>query len=209
MLVIVLFVLFSCLTYVIIKMNQIGKYTKESLLSIYITIPILCSLYSSLLVDVITSKFQLLRTIIFIITIISCILLILVVYPILLLRNNKIINFNLILIISQIVLLVFLSNFIPTQRNIFGLYGCLEKLGIIGIFISSILSGFSAISIPMKHLDPFLKKCSEEEERKRQEKLKEEQLKREQQAQMELERRRKMEEMKIKQNCIKFFTKNI
>ncbi|BFU19497.1 hypothetical protein KM1_141500 [Entamoeba histolytica HM-3:IMSS] len=138
-------------------------YSKESALSVYLTIPTLCSLYLSLLVDVVTEEFAGLRMIIFIITIISIVVLLIVIYPYCFLHHYGLKKWSMIGLLLHVIVIVIISSLIHTERGIFSLYGLLEKLAVIGIFISAILSGYSSIQLPMKHLDPFHKRYSDEQ----------------------------------------------
>ncbi|EDR28459.1 hypothetical protein, conserved [Entamoeba dispar SAW760] len=138
-------------------------YSKESALSVYLTIPVLCSLYLSLIIDVITEEFAGLRMIIFIITIIFIVVLLIVIYPYCFLHHYGLKKWSMIGLILHVIVIIIISSLIHTERGVFSLYGLLEKLAIIGIFISAILSGYSSIQLPMKHLDPFHKKYSDEQ----------------------------------------------
>ena len=163
MLTILLTILFSILSYIIIQKKQIGQYTKQSKLCIQLTIPIISLLYSSLLSDVIGTELYSTRKIIFTITIICCIILLLIIYPIFILNHFGFEESSIIGVIIQFVLVYTIGNFIPTNESIFSLYGLMGKVAIMGMFLSSVFSGISTISIPMQILEPFHRKYSIEE----------------------------------------------
>ena len=155
--------LISFLIITTIKKKHLHFQTLQSRIAVWLTIPIISGLYSSLLIDAITTHFSGIRYIFFVITIAGCLILLLFVYPTLLLRLFGLAESSIIGVIIHFVLLYSLSGLIPTNQSLFSFFGLMGKVAVSGIFFSSIFSGMSAVSIPMQHLDPFHKKYTEEE----------------------------------------------
>ncbi|KAL7716115.1 Abscisic acid G-protein coupled receptor-like domain-containing protein [Entamoeba marina] len=146
------------------KSQRLKFHCVEARITTFSILPILVLLYTSLLFDAITTNFVTLRVILFDICIASCVVELTCVYPYLLLHCFGFHKFSVLGVILHFIVMVFMGSFITTNYGFMSVFGLLDKLAVIGIFITAILSGYSAVSVPLQRLNPFTKTYSKEEE---------------------------------------------
>ncbi|ELP87469.1 hypothetical protein EIN_097560 [Entamoeba invadens IP1] len=145
---------------------------REAKTSITITVPVLALLYSSIVNDTLTTAFPTYRYYIFCITFLFCLLLLVVFYPYFLLHVFGFGKFSVLANVLHLLFILAVGSLVPSNEFFFSFFGMIDKLAILGIFISAVFSGYSAVSIPVKQLDPFHKKYSRAEYEETQQQLK-------------------------------------